>query len=301
MAEGKRLSSNIPILLQNIARFRASSLIRRPQSGDHSVLILAARITLLHLCVSSAISRPKSPELIGIGTAPNSVSRALSLGSARLALISLLSLPTIATGVACGTPTPNQLLASLLGKNSPTMGRSGNTSERRVVVTASACSLPALINSSDATVPGTFQPLFDDTYVVAAGVQSPWARRRRITLAELVSEPWTLPPLETPLGSDAMEIFRAGGLDYPRVTIVIFPALVRLSLLATGRFLTVCSSFTLRFPTGRAVIKVLPIELPIAPVPVGVFTLKNRTLSPVVQLFIDAARDVAKTLTKGKR
>src|SRR5215475_13900663 len=46
-----------------------------------------------------------------------------------------------------------------------------------------------------------FQPLFDDPYVVAAGVQSPWARRRRITLAELVSESWTLPPLETPLGS----------------------------------------------------------------------------------------------------
>ena len=144
-----------------------------------------------------------------------------------------------------------------------------------------------------------FQPLFDDSYVVAAGVQSPWARRRRITLAELVSESWTLPPLETPLGSAAMEIFRASGLDYPRVTVVISPALVRLSLLATGRFLTMCSSFMLRFPPS-SVIKVLPIELPVAPVPVGIVTLKNRTLSPVAQLFIEHAREVAKPLAKRK-
>jgi DNA-binding transcriptional LysR family regulator len=143
-----------------------------------------------------------------------------------------------------------------------------------------------------------FQLLFDDSYVVAAGVQSPWARRRKIALAELVSESWTLPPLETPLGSAAMEIFRASGLDYPRVTVVIFPALVRMSLLETGRFLTMCSSFMLRFPPGRSVIKILPIELPVAPVPIGIVTLKNRTLSPVAQLFIEQAREVAQSLAR---
>src|SRR5437870_992336 len=93
-----------------------------------------------------------------------------------------------------------------------------------------------------------FEPLFDDSYVVVAGAQSPWVRRRRITLAELVSEPWILPPVESPLGSAAMEIFRASGLDYPRVSVVVFPALVRISLLATSRFLTMCSPSMLRFP-----------------------------------------------------
>jgi hypothetical protein len=34
--------------------------------------------------------------------------------------------------------------------------------------------------------------------------------------------------------------------------------------------------------------------------PVGIVTLKNRTLSPVVQLFIDSAREVAKSLAKTK-
>ena len=34
------------------------------------------------------------------------------------------------------------------------------------------------------------------------------------------------------------------------------------------------------------------------PLPVGIMTLKNRTISPVAQLFIDCAREVAKPLAK---
>src|SRR5262249_61706636 len=53
---------------------------------DHSGLILAARITLPHFSVSSAMSLPNSAGDIGIGTPPRSASRALILGSARTAL-----------------------------------------------------------------------------------------------------------------------------------------------------------------------------------------------------------------------
>jgi hypothetical protein len=34
--------------------------------------------------------------------------------------------------------------------------------------------------------------------------------------------------------------------------------------------------------------------------PIGIVTLKNRTLSPVAQLFIEHAREVAKPLAKRK-
>jgi hypothetical protein len=44
----------------------------------------------------------------------------------------------------------------------------------------------------------------------------------------------------------------------------------------------------------------LPIELQHARVPIGIVTVKNRTLSPVAQLFIEAAREVAKPLAKRK-
>jgi hypothetical protein len=48
-------------------------------------------------------------------------------------------------------------------------------------------------------------------------------------------------------------------------------------------------------------IKVLLIELPIQPAPVGIVTLKNRTLSPVAQLFVRHAREVAKPESKDRR
>jgi hypothetical protein len=40
----------------------------------------------------------------------------------------------------------------------------------------------------------------------------------------------------------------------------------------------------------------LPIELPIPPRPVGIVTLKNRTLSPLATLFIECARRLSKPL-----
>jgi DNA-binding transcriptional LysR family regulator len=75
---------------------------------------------------------------------------------------------------------------------------------------------------------------------------------------------------------------------------------MRISLLATGRFLSIFPNSVLRFPTGRPEVKVLPVKVSVSPVPVGVVTLKNRTLSRVAQLFIDGAREVAKPLAKRK-
>jgi hypothetical protein len=54
--------------------------------------MLAARITLPHFSVSSAMSFPKSADEPGRTVPPMSVSRAFSLGSVSAALISLLSL-----------------------------------------------------------------------------------------------------------------------------------------------------------------------------------------------------------------
>src|SRR5215470_12211178 len=42
-----------------------------------------------------------------------------------------------------------------------------------------------------------FETLFDDSFVVLAGVQNSWVHRRSIDLAELVNESWVLPPPES--------------------------------------------------------------------------------------------------------
>jgi DNA-binding transcriptional LysR family regulator len=145
-----------------------------------------------------------------------------------------------------------------------------------------------------------FESLFDDPFVIVAGATNPWTRRRKIELAELVNEPWVLPPPHSVLASVALETFRASGLDYPRTVVVTESPQARFNLPATGSFLTMFSASTLRFPTRRAELKALPVQLPMAPVPRGIVSLKNRTLTAVARLFIKHAREVAKLLAKPK-
>ena len=145
-----------------------------------------------------------------------------------------------------------------------------------------------------------FEFLFDDSYVVAAGVQNQWVRRRRIEIAELVNELWVLPPPDSVIGSIVMDAFRASGLDYPQVRVVTDCPHMRISLLATGRFVTIFPASAFRFLAKRSELKILPVELPTARRPNGIVTLKNRALSPVAKLFIECAREVAKPLAKRK-
>lgn len=143
-----------------------------------------------------------------------------------------------------------------------------------------------------------FQFLFDDSSVVAAGAQNPWVRRRRIEFSELLKESWVLPPPGSEIASIATEAFRASGADYPRTTVVTDSPHTRMSLLTTGRFVTILPASALKFAAMRSEIKILPVHLPRASVPNGIVTLKTRALSPVAQLFIDCAREVARTPAK---
>jgi DNA-binding transcriptional LysR family regulator len=145
-----------------------------------------------------------------------------------------------------------------------------------------------------------FEFLFDDTYVVAAGATNQWARRRRIEIAELVNELWVLPPRESVIGSFVTEAFRATGLGYPRVAVVTDSPHMRISLLATGRFVTIFPASALRFLAKGSDLKVLPVKLPMARRPNGIITVKDRALSPVAQLFINCAREIAKPLARRK-
>jgi DNA-binding transcriptional LysR family regulator len=145
-----------------------------------------------------------------------------------------------------------------------------------------------------------FEILYHDSYVVVAGGRSPWARRRKVELADLVNESWVLPPPDSVSGALIVDAFRASGVDYPRVSVFSLPREVRTHLLATGRLLTILPTSLLNFSSDGPELKVLPIRLPIPPVPVGIVTLKNRALTPIAQLFVDAARDVARTRTRTK-
>jgi LysR family pca operon transcriptional activator len=154
-------------------------------------------------------------------------------------------------------------------------------------------------------IPGTIvdenvdtEILFDEPISIVAGTQNPWARRRRcIRLADLVDEPWILPSRQNAGRPLIAEIFRAGGLELPWKAVVANSMQMMNTLLATGRFLTVHSASYLRFSANLA-IKILQVAIPLCSTPVGIVTLKNRTLNPITKLFIEHAHSVARPLAK---
>src|SRR5580700_1322331 len=113
----------------------------RPQSG----LMPANLITLAHFSVSAVMNFWHSAGVMGIGMMPRSANRALSLGSVRTALTSVLSTSVISAGVPFGAPSPCQVRASNPGTNSPTVGKFGSASARDAVVTAKGRSMPLLM------------------------------------------------------------------------------------------------------------------------------------------------------------
>ncbi len=141
--------------------------------------------------------------------------------------------------------------------------------------------------------------LFDDRRVVMAGAQNKWVRRRKIALADLIDEPWVLPPLDSIPGMEIAEVFHGSGLEPPRAQVVSWSLPLHHHLLATERFVTILPLSMLRL-SNHLPFKILPVELPmnLRSRPTGIITSKNRMLGPVAQLFIDCARKTAKALAK---
>jgi len=94
----------------------------------------------------------------------------------------------------------------------------------------------------------------------------------------------------------AAEMFRSSGLEMPRRGAVCAGMPMHAALVANGPYLTTLPGSLVHFGAKHLSVKVLPIKVPVPPSPVGVITLKRRTINPVAQLFIDHARGVAKPL-----
>jgi DNA-binding transcriptional LysR family regulator len=138
--------------------------------------------------------------------------------------------------------------------------------------------------------------LFYDRICLAVAKQSTWARRRKIDFASLVDAAFISPSTDSPGGVAVIEAFRTAGLPMPQVTVSTFSVHLRNILSMRGHFIAVLPASIMRFNPGLYSLKELPLDLPIPQLPASIVTLKNRTLSPVVERFIECARDIAKVM-----
>jgi DNA-binding transcriptional LysR family regulator len=145
------------------------------------------------------------------------------------------------------------------------------------------------------------ETLFEDELVVAAGPQSRWFNSRKIDLADLINERWILTVPGVWNHMLVSEAFRARGLDMPNISMRTISVHLRTNLIATGDFITTLPRSVLHLYANRFSLKVLPIDFPARPWPVSIITVKNRTLSPVAERFIECAYEASKSIAAGPR
>jgi DNA-binding transcriptional LysR family regulator len=139
--------------------------------------------------------------------------------------------------------------------------------------------------------------LFHDRSYILCGSGHPLARRRNIALEDLVDQQWVW-TREGFFSSYLIEAFEAKGLAAPVASVQTFSVHQRISLLVSNRFLSAESGNVLRFNAARFPIKILPVEFKPRAWPVCIVTLKKRTVSPVVQTFMNCVREAARPMAK---
>jgi len=139
------------------------------------------------------------------------------------------------------------------------------------------------------------ETLFDESLVVVAGSESIWAKRRNLTLADLIDEPWVLAERGSLARSLHEEAFRRSGVNVPSATVLTVSLHLHLRLLETGRWLGLIPASVMRFGAQRMHVKVLPTKILSPPAPVGFIRVKYRTLTPLAERFVEYSRKIAKS------
>jgi len=139
--------------------------------------------------------------------------------------------------------------------------------------------------------------LFHEHVYVAAGPTNKHVGRRKIAVRELMAEPWILAPPEIVEGSPIVEAFRAAGHALPPATVLGLSLPLRNGLLATGRFLTIVPGSVLQFGAERVLLRTLPVDVPDWHLPVVILTVRDRSLTPLANMFIEEVRAAASTMS----
>lgn len=150
--------------------------------------------------------------------------------------------------------------------------------------------LPEVITDVDLDV----EVLVEEPSLIVAGATNPLVKRRKLQLADLVDTFWVLPSAESFVATLVARMFQAHGLAMPRKAVYCTSIQMNNALLATGRYVAFYPASTYRLAPKPSALRALSVKLPIPSTPLGIITLKGRTLSHVTQLFIQQLRLAAK-------
>lgn len=143
--------------------------------------------------------------------------------------------------------------------------------------------------------------LFHDELAVICSKRNKWARRKGVALADLLGEPWVLPPAQGFLTKIIRGAFEEHGLDVPRATVTTSSTYALSVLVANGPFLAMHPGAMLTTPNEHPQLTAVDVWLRSTRGPIDLITLKNRSLSSIAKLFLQNAADIAISIPSARR
>ena len=143
--------------------------------------------------------------------------------------------------------------------------------------------------------------LFHDELAVICSKHNKWARKRGVSLSDIVGEPWVFPEPGGFLTKVIKAAFDEQGLDVPPATVATQSTYAISVLVANGPFLAMHPSSMLTIPHEHTHLTSVDVRLRKTRGPIGLIALKNRSLSPVAKLFLQAAADTVKTMPRARK
>ncbi len=161
--------------------------------------------------------------------------------------------------------------------------------ERQVDLMLGRLSHPMLDDELEAEM------LMEEELLVVARAHHPLAKRRRLSFETLADQAWILASADNLARSIFEKAFLDSNLTPPQPRVVTYSIQLRMQLLERGQFLTVMPDTAFANGARRWNLRVLPVKFA-QRLPVVAVRVKNRTLTPSVELFLESVRTITRRL-----
>jgi DNA-binding transcriptional LysR family regulator len=142
-----------------------------------------------------------------------------------------------------------------------------------------------------------YEPLaLDEPHAVIAGARHRLAGRAPLSLADLIEQPWILPPPGSLVRDKLAAMFLHEGLPQPSDIVETGSLPMITALLEHGRMIVALPEVSVASYCNAGILKVLMTDLPVGIGGFGLITRRNHELSPGARLMLGTLREVAAQL-----
>lgn len=138
--------------------------------------------------------------------------------------------------------------------------------------------------------PLVHEVLYHEPIRVIAGASHPLAKRRRVEYRDLCDYPWVLPAPDSPAYVPITELFLREGLPRPRICVESTSFMMVRSLVQQQPVLAAMPHQVVERDVALRQIRILPVKLPYAPLPVGITRHATREPGAAALRFMECLR-----------